>query len=80
MADGLSSLIQHLSEFRSALTPTDQVLFDDILQPLLKKATASDESDNDLPIETVLLALLIQEHRENVRLREMIVSLASSPD
>ncbi len=75
MSEGLSSLVQHLSEFRTALLPGDQAIFDEILQPLLKRATSKDAADIDLPVETLLLAMLIEEHRENARLKEIIKNM-----
>ena len=75
MFDGLSALIHQLSDFRTALSPSDQVLFDEILQPLLERAAGKNSADIDLPFETLLLAMLLEEHRENANLKEKVRNL-----
>jgi hypothetical protein len=61
-----------LSEFRRTLTPADRTALDDLLQKAQKLRPAVRSSGHPLPYLTALVALLIEEHKELARLRQVI--------
>ena len=70
-----------LNQFRRALRKEDQAAFDDLFRAARYHVAALAEAAHLLPFETILLAMLIQEHKRLVRL-ELIVNhlLERNPD
>lgn len=66
-----------LKRFRRALRKLDQQALDDLLVSARKHIAASGYAAYPLPLETFLLAMLLEEHKELIRLRAIVESLAS---
>ncbi len=61
-----------LSRFRRALRRGDQLVFDDLFTAAQKHISAAAYAAHALPFETFLMAMLIEEHKEVMRLRKII--------
>ena len=64
-----------LTEFRKTLQESDLSALDDLLLKTQELHAAIRHSGHDLPYQVALLALLIEEHKEVRRLRELIDQL-----
>ncbi len=64
-----------LSRFRRALRRQDQLAFDDLLTAAQKHLSAAAYAAHALPFETFLMAMLLEEHKEVMRLREKVNQL-----
>ena len=61
-----------LGRFRRALRRSDQLIFDDLFVSAQKHLAAAAYASNALPMETFLLAMLLEEHREVMDLRSLV--------
>lgn len=61
--------------FRRALRRSDQLALDDLFVSARQHLAAAAYSANLLPMETFLLAMLLEEHKEAIRLRNQIEEL-----
>jgi hypothetical protein len=61
-----------LKRFRRALRKSDQQALDDLLVSARQHLAAAAYAAYPLPLETFLLAMLLEEHKEIMRLRLMI--------
>lgn len=68
---------ENFSRFRRALRRSDQLALDDIFAATRKHVAAAAYAANALPMETMLLAMLLEEHKEVMRLREIVEALAA---
>lgn len=82
MGRTLPSITQSLSEeqaaynrFRRALRRSDQLALDELFVAARQHLAAAAYSANLLPMETFLLAMLLEEHKEVIRLRNQVESL-----
>jgi hypothetical protein len=64
-----------LSRFRRALRRSDQMAFDDLFTAAQKHISASAYAAHALPFETFLMAMLLEEHKEVIRLRKIVKTL-----
>lgn len=64
-----------LSRFRRALRRSDQLVFDDLFTAAQKHISAAAYAAHALPFETFLMAMLLEEHKEVMRLRQMVEAL-----
>jgi hypothetical protein len=64
-----------LSRFRRALRHRDQQALDDLLVSARKHLAATAYASNILPFETFLLAMLLEEHKETLRLKTLVEQL-----
>jgi len=87
MGRTLPSITQSLSEeqaafnrFRRALRRSDQLALDELFVAARQHLAAAAYSANLLPMETFLLAMLLEEHKETMRLRAQVESLQSRVD
>jgi len=64
-----------LSRFRRALRRGDQLAFDDLFSAAQKHVSAAAYAAHALPFETFLMAMLLEEHKEVVRLRASVKML-----
>ncbi len=64
-----------LARFRRALRRGDQLVFDDLFTAAQKHISAAAYAANALPFETFLMAMLLEEHKEVMRLREIVETL-----
>ena len=65
-----------LKRFRRALRKADQQVLDDLLVSARQHIPASGYAAYPLPLETFLLAMLLEEHKEIMRLRAIVESFA----
>lgn len=68
----LKELDVALKEFRRSLSKSDLAILDDLLLKTQELHAAIRHSGHPLPYQVALLALLIEEHKEVGRLRNMI--------
>lgn len=65
------------SRFRRALRRSDQLALDDLFASARKHLAAAAYAAHALPMETFLLAMLLEEHKEVMRLRRLVEDLRS---
>lgn len=70
---------QSFSRFRRALRRSDQQALDDLFAAAHKHLAAAAYASHALPFETFLLAMLLEEHKEVLRLRRMVEELWNTP-
>lgn len=63
---------EFLTRFRRALRREDQRALDDLLASARKHLAAAAYAAHPLPFETFLLAMLLEEHKEVLRLRNLV--------
>ncbi len=61
-----------LARFRRALRRGDQLVFDDLFTSAQKHISAAAYAAHALPFETFLMAMLLEEHKEVMRLRQIV--------
>jgi len=64
-----------LARFRRALRRGDQLVFDDLFTAAQKHISATAYAAHALPFETFLMAMLLEEHKEVMRLRKILETL-----
>ncbi len=67
---------QSFARFRRALRRSDQLALDDLFSAARKHLAAAAYASNALPMETFLVAMLLEEHKEVLRLRTLVERLA----
>ena len=79
MGRTLPSITQSLNEeqaafsrFRRALRRSDQLALDELFVAARQHLAAAAYAANLLPMETFLLAMLLEEHKEVIRLRTQV--------
>lgn len=84
MGRTLPSITQSLSEeqaafnrFRRALRRSDQLALDELFVAARQHLAAAAYAANLLPMETFLLSMLLEEHKEVIRLRTQVERLQS---
>ena len=60
------------TRFRRALRRSDQLALDDLFAAAHKHLSAAAYAAHALPFETFLLAMLLEEHKEVLRLRQLV--------
>lgn len=82
MGRTLPSITQSLSEeqaafnrFRRTLRRSDQLALDELFVAARQHMAAAAYAANLLPMETFLLAMLLEEHKEIIRLRARLEAL-----
>jgi hypothetical protein len=63
------------ARFRRALRSSDQQVLDDLFASAQKHLAAAGYASHALPFETFLLSMLLEEHKEVVRLRREVAEL-----
>jgi hypothetical protein len=61
-----------LSRFRRALRREDQAAFDDLFTSAQQHISAAAYAAHALPFETFLMAMLLEEHKEVLRLQKIV--------
>ena len=64
-----------LARFRRALRRGDQLVFDDLFTAAQKHISAAAYAAHALPFENFLMAMLLEEHKEVTRLRQIVEAL-----
>jgi hypothetical protein len=68
---------ESFARFRRALRRADQVALDDLFASARQHLAAAAYASHALPFETFLLAMLLEEHKEVMRLRQQLDELLS---
>lgn len=68
---------ESFTRFRRALRRSDQVTLDHLFASARKHLAAAAHASHILPFEILLLAMLLEEHKEVTRLRDQIEELLS---
>ena len=63
---------ESFARFRRALRRSDQLALDNLFVSAQKHLAAAAYAAHALPMETFLLAMLLEEHKEVIRLRQLI--------
>lgn len=63
---------ESFSRFRRALRRSDQMALDDLFAAAQKHLAAAAYAAHALPLETFLIAMLLEEHKEVMRLRALV--------
>lgn len=71
---------ESFTRFRRALRLADQVALDDLFAAARQHLAAITYAAHVLPFEAILLAMLLEEHKEVIRLRERLDSLFQKRD
>lgn len=69
---------QSLAKFRRALRREDQRALDDLLAASRHHLAAAAYASHLLPFETMLLAMLVEEHKQVLRLRQQLDDLQAN--
>jgi hypothetical protein len=68
------------SRFRRALRRPDQIALDDLFASVRQHLAAAAYASHALPFEVFLLAMLLEEHKETMRLRQKLEELSLRHD
>jgi hypothetical protein len=68
---------QSFSRFRRALRRSDQIALDDLFASAHQHLAAASYASHALPFEVFLLSMLLEEHKEVMRLRQQLNELLS---
>jgi hypothetical protein len=63
------------AKFRLALRRSDQLVLDDLFASARQHLAAAAYASHALPFETILLCMLLEEHKEVIRLRQFLEEL-----
>ena len=63
------------AKFRRALRRSDQLVLDDLFASARQHLAAAAYASHALPFETILLCMLLEEHKEVIRLRQFVEEL-----
>jgi hypothetical protein len=69
---------ESFSRFRRALRRSDQLILDDLFAAARQHLAAAAYASHALPFETLLLAMLLEEHKEVMRLRHRLERFEAS--
>jgi hypothetical protein len=68
---------QAFNRFRRALRRTDQLALDELFASARQHLAAAAYASHALPMETFLLSMLLEQHKEVLRLRHQLEALRS---
>lgn len=71
---------ESFSRFRRALRRSDQQILDDLFAAAHQHLAAAAYAAHSLPLETFLLAMLMEEHKEIMRLRQIVEDMLETGD
>jgi hypothetical protein len=66
---------QSFARFRRALRRSDQIVLDDLFAFAHQHVAAAQYAAHALPFEVFLLAMLLEEHKEVIRIRQQVGEL-----
>ena len=69
---------ESLARFRRALRRSDQLVLDDLFNAAQKHLAAAAYAAHALPMETFLLAMLLEEHKQVIHLRYLLEGLSTA--
>jgi hypothetical protein len=79
LAQALISQEESFARFRRGLRQADQAVLDDLFASAQAHLGAVAQATQALPFEAFLLAMLLEEHRQVLRLRAMLEDLYRDP-
>jgi len=68
------------AKFRRALRRSDQLVLDDLFASAHQHLAAAAYASHALPFEIILLCMLLEEHKEVIRLRQFMEELHDKRD
>jgi hypothetical protein len=68
------------AKFRRALRRSDQLVLDDLFASARQHLAAAAYASHALPFETILLCMLLEEHKEVIRLRQYMEELSGGQE
>ena len=68
------------ARFRRALRRSDQQALDDLFAAAHQHLAAVAYASHALPFETLLLAMLLEEHKETLRIRQLLEKSQPGPE
>ena len=71
---------QSFARFRRALRRSDQLVLDDLFASARQHIAAAAYASHALPFEVFLLSMLLEEHKEVVRLRQIVEEMKNEPN
>ena len=71
---------QSFARFRRALRRSDQLVLDDLFASARQHIAAAAYASHALPFEVFLLSMLLEEHKEVVRLRILVEEMQNNRD
>ena len=71
---------ESFARFRRALRRSDQLALDDLFVAARQHLAAAGYASHALPFETLLLCMMLEEHKEVMRLRELANKLNTSSE
>jgi hypothetical protein len=71
---------QAFARFRRALRRSDQIVLDDLFASARQHLAAAAYASHALPFEVFLLSMLLEEHKQVVRLRQILEELQHGAD
>ena len=71
---------QSFARFRRALRRNDQLVLDDLFASARQHIAAAAYASHALPFEVFLLSMLLEEHKEVVRLRQIVEEMQNERD
>jgi hypothetical protein len=71
---------ESFSRFRRALRRSDQLALDDLFATAHQHLAAAAQAAHALPLETFLLAMLLEEHKQVMRLRRLLEDWLAAAD
>ncbi|MGD0610225.1 MAG: hypothetical protein ABSB41_01830 [Anaerolineales bacterium] len=69
--------LESYTRFRRALLRPDQIALDNLFNRASQHFAAAKYADHALPFEVLLLSMLLEEHKEVKRLRQLVDELSS---
>ena len=69
---------EKLKPFRNALKPSDRIVFDELFRFAQLHTAEAGYANHVLPLEIFLLAMLLEQHKEVMRLRDITGERESS--
>lgn len=70
---------QAMAGFRKGLAPRDQSVFDDLFDSAHRHIAAVSYAAHPLPVEMFLLAMLVEQHKEMLRLQARLEEALGHP-
>ena len=68
------------AKFRRALRRSDQLVLDDLFASARQHLAAAAYASHALPFETILLCMLLEEHKEVIHLRQFVEELRGAQE
>lgn len=68
------------SRFRRALRRSDQIALDDLFATARQHLSAAAYASHALPMEIFLLSMMLEQHKDIMRLRQQIADLSGDMD